>query len=545
VSEGSVRRYVALALWAGILLAPSVAVAAGLLAAGVAAALGPALWRAVRGRPRLSEGDRDGGRIMLGTDRRGRPVTLDGRQLAAHSLIVGAAGAGKSTTMLAILDAQIQLGQPVIAIDMKGSPAFAEQLRASAAAAGRGLRVWTPEGPGHWNPLAHGNATSLKDKLIASERFSEPHFQRAAERYLQIVLGVLQEARPDRPPQLHEVAALMEPVRLAVLLRRVPGARAEQVQDYLAALTGDQRSGIAGVGTRLAVLGESCAGPYLRAGPSEATIDVQAGLEGGDVILFSLNSSVYGKLAAQLGGLAVQDVISATGARLGSLAGTDRAPAPATVAIDEFSALDNDNVLGLLARGREFGVRAMIATQEIADLERAGRGFADQVLGIVGVKIIHRQDVPASAEMVARMSGTERYWEETRQIGGLFSGARGRGGTRRPAERYVVHPNVVMRLRPGQAILMTKLPEPRVQWVAVRPPPRRPPAAAPATLPPPSPQPLPPTPTPRAERPPGRRRPSSRSPERPPARQRPPYRSPERQPERAPGRDYPAPGVTR
>ncbi len=124
--------------------------------------------------------------MALGRDPAGLTVALSDRQLAAHALIVGgASGAGKSTTMLALLGAQIRRGRPVIAIDLKGSPTFAAELERAAAAAGRRVRIFTPDGPGHWNPLAHGNATALKDKLIATERFSEPHYQRAAERYLQ------------------------------------------------------------------------------------------------------------------------------------------------------------------------------------------------------------------------------------------------------------------------------------------------------------------------------------------------------------------------
>ena len=72
------------------------------------------------------------------------------------------------------------------------------------------------------------------------------------------------------------------------------------------------------------------------------------------------------------------------------------------VAIDEFSALGSDNVLALLARGREAGVGVLLATQELADLDRAARGLRDQVLGNTAVKIAHRQDVPESAETVAR-----------------------------------------------------------------------------------------------------------------------------------------------
>lgn len=476
----TVRRCLSLALWMAVMMSPSVLAAAGLVAAGAAVMLAPSILAAGRARRRRQTGTAPAGQAaVLGLDPVRRPVTLDDRQLAAHTLLVGASGAGKSTTMLTILAAQIRRGLPVVVIDMKGSPAFAAGLRQAAGAAGRGLRVWTPEGPGRWNPLAHGNPTALKDMLISTERFTEPHYQRAAERYVQIAIGVLQDAHPERPAQLHEVVRVMEPRRLGALLRAVPARRAEPVQDYLAMLTSDQLSAIRGLGTRLALLSESCAGPFLRTDGVGArrSIDLATGLTGGDVILFSLNSSVYGSLAAQLGALVVQDLVSATGRRLES---PEPRP-PATVAIDEFSALGADNVLALLARGREPGVRLLVGTQEMVDLERAGRGFRDQVLGIVSVKIAHRQDVPASAELIARMAGTERVWEHTEYVRSPLSGAGGARGTRRLVDRYVVDPNEIMALPVGEAVVLTKLPAAGVQRVRVAPPPE----AGPATDAPP------------------------------------------------------------
>ena len=324
--SSAARRYGGLALWLAVIVSPSVWVAAGLLAGGAVLLAVPALLRvAARRAGERAADDGAGESVTLGRDPGGRTVALSDRQLAAHALIVGASGAGKSTTMLGLLGAQIRRGRPVIAIDLKGSPTFAAELERAAASVGRRVRIFTPDGPGHWNPLAHGNATALKDKLIATERFSEPHYQRAAERYVQTVLTVLHArdpgppAPPAPPARLDQVVALMEPRRLAASLRGVPEPLAERVLDYLSGLTGDQVSAARGLGTRLALLSESCAGPYLvPGGPPEHAIDLRAGLEGGDVILFSLNASVYGKLAAQLGALAIQDLVSASGYRLAS-----------------------------------------------------------------------------------------------------------------------------------------------------------------------------------------------------------------------------------
>ncbi len=215
--------------------------------------------------------------------------------------------------MLRILTEQIRRGGAVVAIDMKGSPAFSRALAEAAAAAGRPFRVWSPDGPSHWNPLAHGNATELKDKLIATERFTEPHYQRAAERYVQTVLQVLQAAHPDRAPTLEQVVRLMDPRRLTSMLRGVERPLARRVQDYVAELTPDQLSAIRGLGTRLAVVTESHVGGYLQPGDPARTIDVREALAGPEVVLFSLNSSSYGALAAQLGTLVVQDLVAAGG----------------------------------------------------------------------------------------------------------------------------------------------------------------------------------------------------------------------------------------
>ena len=182
--------------------------------------------------------------VLLGSERAGaarerpgRPVFLTDRQLSAHALILGASGAGKSTTLLRILTDSIRRGMPVVAIDLKGSPAFVRALGDAAATAGREFALWTPDGPAHWNPLGHGNATELKDKLIATERFTEPHYQRAAERYVQTVLQVLLQRGSGAAPTLAEVVALMDPRRLAASLRAAPRPLARRVQDYVATLS--------------------------------------------------------------------------------------------------------------------------------------------------------------------------------------------------------------------------------------------------------------------------------------------------------------------
>jgi len=85
-------------------------VAVGALAAGAATALAFAVGRRVRARGarrRAIRGEAEG--ILLGADGRGQPVMLTEEQLSAHGLIVGASGAGKSTTALACAASGLQM----------------------------------------------------------------------------------------------------------------------------------------------------------------------------------------------------------------------------------------------------------------------------------------------------------------------------------------------------------------------------------------------------------------------------------------------------
>jgi conjugal transfer pilus assembly protein TraD len=470
------RPYWTLAALPVLLVLPVAWAGAGLALAALGAAT-VAVTRALtarRARTAMAEASHTG--VLLGRDGAGTAVRLSDRQLSAHALILGASGSGKSTTLLRILTDHIRRGRPVVAVDMKGSPAFAHELVSAATAAGRPCLRWTLDGSAHWNPLQHGNATELKDKLIATERFTEPHYQRAAERYVQTALQVLQAADPDRPPTLEGVVRLMDPRRLSGMLRHLPRPAADRVQDYLATLTPDQLSAIRGLGTRLAIISESHTGPYLGpavSGADGATIDLRAALEGRAVVLFSLNSSTYGKLSAQIGTLVIQDLVTAVGHRLGHRA-AGGTPQQALIAIDEFSALGSDNVISLLARGREAGASVLLATQELADLDRAARGLRDQVLGNTAVKLAHRQDVPDSAQTIAQMAGTVKAWDETQQIGGRLLGAhRTNRGTRRQVEQFIVHPNDIKTLPTGQAVLITKLPTARARTIRIAPPPER------------------------------------------------------------------------
>jgi hypothetical protein len=273
----------------------------------------------------------------------------------------------------------------------------------------------------------------------------------------------------------------MDPSRLEGLLSAAPRAFADHMHGYLAGLTPDQLSAVRGLGTRLAIIDESHTGRFL-GGPADAVsaglglpafgsaaaVDLRVALRGEQVVLFSLNSSSYGKLSAQLGALAIQDIITAVGARQSDPSLRHRA----IVALDEFSGLDDDRIVSLYQRCREADVAFVVATQEPTDFERAGKGLLDQVFGSTAIKIVHRLEVPSSAELIAKLAGTETVWEYAPQLEHhpLFGNRETGRVSAREVERFLVHPNVIKSLPTGQAVVITKVPETRVRVVQIAPP---------------------------------------------------------------------------
>jgi conjugal transfer pilus assembly protein TraD len=405
-----------------------------------------------RGEAQVKDG------FALGVDEVGNQVVISDHEANMHGLIVGATGAGKTTTILRMLAGVIPRGLPVAVIDLKGDPAVQDHLRRMAEQSGRVFELWTMNGPGIWNPMARGDATELKDKLVGLEEWTEPHYKRAAERYLQWVFMVLEQR--GETPTLARVVDLLHGPALEELGRdrAIPNEMAQQLRAYLQGIDKTQLSGISGMQSRLGLLVEGRAGRFLGQQDGQ-TIDLLRSVQEGRVTLFSLDSQRYGSTAAQMGSMVLQDLKT-----VASELSVRQSRKMAYVIVDEFSALSGDHLLGLLNKGRSAGMCVWLSTQELADLDRVSPQFAAQVIGNTNIKVVHRQDHPDSAELLAAVAGTRSTWEETLQFRmdpGAFGGGRGEAtglGSLRKTEQFSIHPNVIKSLRTGSCVLIRKSP---------------------------------------------------------------------------------------
>jgi hypothetical protein len=393
-----------------------------------------------------------GSRLSVGVDRRGRPMAIElgGDGGGAHTLVAGATGSGKTFTQAWITTLAIACGMSAIVVDPKGDSGLRERLRRAASAAGKAFYLWTPEGPAVYNPYARGGETEVADKALAGERFTEPHYQRQAQRYLGHAVRALRAA--GREVSLASLVEALDPAGLELLARELPQERAGAVHAYLDSLTTRQRSDLTGVRDRLAIMAESDVGPWLDpATPAAESIELLDAVRSGAVVYFSLRADSRPLLARMLGSAIVQDLQTV-------VSELQERPARCVVAIDEFSAIAAEHVAGLFARSRSAGISLLLGTQELSDPRLPGHEMLrEQVLGNLSGVIAHRQAVPASAELIARLAGTRGAWRTA-------IGSDGRT-TRTRISEPLIDPEEVMSLPTGQAVVI-RLSGPRSAAVA-------------------------------------------------------------------------------
>ncbi|MDQ6811432.1 MAG: type IV secretion system DNA-binding domain-containing protein, partial [Actinomycetota bacterium] len=385
------------------------------------------LWRVARAaalgrRERAGPGGWFRGQeLIIGRDADGGAVSIPFGALNAgtHALLVGATGSGKTVTQTWIAVRAIERGMGAIVLDPKGDRAMLAAVRRAAGLAGRAFVEWSPDGASVYNPFARGRDSEIADKVLAGERFTEPHYLRQAQRYLGYVVRAMRKTGLE--VSLQGIVAHLEPAQLERLVRTLPEADARSTHDYLDSLTARQRGDLSGVRDRLAILAESDVGAWLDPRtPTAERFGLLEAVRARSVVYFNLDSDSRPLLSQMLGAAIVQDLQATVAALQGR-------PVPTLAVIDEFSAIAAEQAVRLFGRARSAGLSLVLSTQELADLRLPGRErMLEQVMGNLSVLIAHRQVVPDSGELIASLAGSTGAWRTSRHGDGRITRTRTR-----------------------------------------------------------------------------------------------------------------------
>lgn len=390
---------------------------------------------------------------LLGKTPRREPVYVPDSALNKGLGVSGSTGSGKTTTVKTIVKSFIDRGHPVIYVDGKGETALGRAIVGHAAARGRehwcfdALNVAESDA---YDPLKSGGPTSLADRLLTLDTWSEDYYRRLATGYLQTVFGVLEacEVRPTLPT----VSEYLSTDKLLELLHqnaeRIGKGWAKRLADQIANQQGAAEKNADNVRSVVNNLTTSDVGDLFRVDGPRRVLELDAVLRSNGVAYFGLSALAWPKMSESLGRMIVND-LKATLAQAG-------AP-KVLIVLDEFGIFAGDQVWNLVSQGRGFGGHVVLTIQSLADIGKAAQGnpqqFIRQILANLNTYIVHQVVTPEDAETFAQLFGTRESYGTTHQLGP--EGATGVGSVRSVRD-FRIHPDSFKQFGTGEAALLDK-----------------------------------------------------------------------------------------
>lgn len=397
-------------------------------------------------------------RRELAAIRRGTPAS------GSHVLIPGATGAGKTTTLAALLvEYVVRSGFGAVVLEAKVDGALRQAASSAAAAAGKPFHLVSPGGPCAYDPLADGSVDERSERLIAVEDWGSADadfYRQAASPFLRLVIRALDSVQIDQAKKsngssrpsttLRAVATACAPDRLENIAEHISDPDlVDEIAAHVQGLGTDERRAVAGLRARLLNLaGSGFARDWLDSAWASKQgiplITIREALCRREVVYLRFDTDRTGNVGRAIAQMALLDLGAAASAMMSHGPGT-------FVAIDEFGALEASAVDRLFARGRAAGISVALGTQTIADLGQAGPAVAERIGGTVESIVCHRIGAQRDAEWIAQAIGTVPDWDTTVRTDGL--GLPTDEGTRTRGHRFEVHPSALQRLRPGEAFV--------------------------------------------------------------------------------------------
>lgn len=416
--------------------------------------------------------------VVMGIDENEDKFSIRYEDFAMHMFVVGTTGAGKTTTLLVMLEKMIKDGRSVILADLKGDDGLAFIIAALCKKYGRTFHHFSPGAPStpysgasdlgraHWNPMTRGDYDHLSDLLISMQQQGSADaeiYRTIAHEYLKTMFHVMELAgmttRESGTDTLSQIIDMMNPDALARVASRLPNTEeAARVRADVSNLISRKRdrtfsSAINGISSTVMKLRKSVEGNYLTTPQNgEDYIDINDIAQRGEVALFSLDSSAKGETSKFMANYLIEDL-----KLLSSELNANPAPQATHVIFDEFSSVSGDNLIGLINKARSAGINITLATQTTDDLKKESEVFINRVLSNVDVLVCMRVNRNEEAEIFSKSFGTEvkrrrtTKYKSERHIFSTSESSRSGEESISEEDGYKVEPDEISALGPGEA----------------------------------------------------------------------------------------------
>lgn len=373
-----------------------------------------------------------------------KPVALTDHDANLHTLAIGTTGSGKTTALSNVMESAITRGLPLIIVDGKGDTELMHQVEQFSRNHNRKFYGFSMIGKSvQYNPLSSGGVTSKKDRIIELRQWSEDHYRKLAEGYLQTVFQILEKA--NITTDLVQLAKYMELPTLRELLQSTKDPKLQNAFKRLAEKADD----ISSLKAEIENLVNSEVGHLFDCRQGEV-LSLPGALEENAVIYFCLQPLAFPAYANCLGKLIINDIKAMAAS---SLVKADKKVI--YTIFDEFSVFAGDQIVNLINQGRGAGIHAILSTQSLSDISRVGgEAFVGQVLNNCNNYLIQRQNNPTDAETLAKVVGTNDQFQFTSTISTGASGST--AGSVKSVKEYLIHPDDIKRLGLGEGYYINK-----------------------------------------------------------------------------------------
>ncbi len=389
--------------------------------------------------------------VPVGRDHRGElaSVPRGSPESGRHILVPGATGAGKTTTLGALLaDYVRRSGFGAVVLEAKNDRALLDAARRAAAARGTRFHLFSPQGESSYEPLAHGSVDERSERLVAVEDWGSADadfYRQAASPFLRLVIRCL-----DGSGEATTLAAVAERCQPDELVNLATGLDDPELlgeaRTLVNGLGADQKRAVAGLQARLGNLASSgFARDWLAPGPGRPCFDLRRVIARREVAYFRFDTDRTGKVGRAIAQMVLLDLGAAASQTMGEGTGT-------YVCVDEFGALEAPALERLFARGRAAGFSVALGTQTLADLSAAGPAVRERIGATISALVCHRIGEQADAEWIAGLIGTVPTWQTTIRTEGFARHTK--EGTRTRGYRFEVNPSELQRLGAGEAFVV-------------------------------------------------------------------------------------------
>lgn len=354
-----------------------------------------------------------------------------GTEAVKQTIISGAAGSGKTITLLSLISNDIKHGAPVIVIDFKRSPELASKIASWTKDAGGTFHHFvngTPSsydvknspGQAFYDPLRNGSPTAKADMVLGMREYDTASavYKAAMQQLLQVLFAMLKYADREKAPSIawdqggiYQVASAVTGSNLTELASACEGtpiqAEAEAIDQESKGKT-QIRHAMDELKGQIRTIVASEYGRWLKQSSEAANIDLfEMTKTSGNVILFSLNSDAEPDFARYIGAMILSDLTGVSAKRRNG-----KLTNQVNVYVDEFQAVPPTSVTSLLEKSRESRVAMTLAQQSfeqiIASSEKNGEAYLLSILDTCSNFIIHNGATEDSAERLSKILG--KHW---------------------------------------------------------------------------------------------------------------------------------------